>query len=297
MTSVRLGWRGAAYLLLIAVTAVLVVAWWPKLYSVWREHLFTYGAITGLMAIAIVVQASNFVSFLGNPNTARLAVISHAWAIGALVNYLGPFQPGLAVRVALLKRLGIPVAESSVATLRQLFASLWLGLPVAAISLLWLDNAAMAIPALALIVAFALISRALPMLRRVATRVLLRKGAFNLMPHVESAITLPGVRSGLGILAQYGLSAAVFWFGYRQFGVSITIAAAVALACAVYASSLIPLLPANFGVLEGLCTAFGQINGLPVEQSLALAFLYRGANVTGALLLAALPIPKRVERR
>ena len=144
----------------------------------------------------------------------------------------------------------------------------------------------------ALFAMFLLTSQLLPMLRGFAARVLTRRGALELKHHIEKALAMPTPRAALGILAQYVLGTAVFYIGYRQFGVDISVAAAVALACVVYASSILALFPGNFGVLEALCAGFGQINGLSVDQALARAFLYRGANVAGALLLAALPTPR-----
>jgi len=287
----RFGLRAIAYLLLVAVAVGLIVTRWPELSGIWREHLGTFAGVTLLMAVAIIVQARNFILFLPQCNGPALAVMTRIWAVGALVNYLGPFQPGLAMRVALLGRLGIPIADSSVATLRQVFASLWLALLVASISLIAIDAVAMAIPAGALIAMFLLTSQLLPMLRGFAARVLTRRGALELKQHIEMALVMPTPRAALGILAQYALGTAVFYVGYRQFGVDITVASAAALACVIYASSILALFPGNFGVLEALCAAFGQVNGLSVDQALALAFLYRGANVVGAVLLATIPSP------
>lgn len=298
MIVLRVGWRGVTYLLLLAGATALIVIWWAELSRIWSEHLLTFTVITLLMASAILVQARNFTSFLSpRSGTLCLATMTHAWALGVLANYVGPFQPGVALRVALLARLGVPVAESSIATLRQIFASLWLALLIAGVSLLSMGSRTMALPALVLLVTFALVSQTLPMLSRLAARILSRRNATTLARHVETSIALPNTRSAFGILLQYGLSAAVFFVGYSRFGVDISIAAALALACVVQASSVVALFPGNFGVLEALCTAFGQIHGLPVDQSLALAFLYRGANLASALLLAAIPGPFEAKAR
>ncbi|HZF29669.1 MAG TPA: lysylphosphatidylglycerol synthase domain-containing protein [Gammaproteobacteria bacterium] len=293
MSFPRLGWREAAYLVLVAGAAVLIVVRWSELAAIWRAHGVTFAAVTALMALAIVVQARTFKSFLQRNDGPGLPAMSGVWAVGVLVNYLGPFQPGLAVRVALLARMGVPVADASIATVRQIFASLWLGLLVAGISMLGLGSAKLAIPAVCALGAFAAVSQALPLLRSVVARTLGKTRASALARHAENAIALPTVPSAVGVLSQYVFSAAVFYLGYRQFGVEITLPAALGLACVVYASSIVALFPGNFGVLEALVTGFGRVNELPVDQALALAFLFRGANIAGALLLAAALFPHK----
>jgi uncharacterized membrane protein YbhN (UPF0104 family) len=287
-------WRGAAYFLLLAVTATLVVVWWPELTRIWREHFTTFVFITLMMILSIFVQSQNFLSFLPSAKVPRLVDMAHTWAVGALVNYLGPFQPGLAVRTAILAKLGIPVGESSVATLRQVVASMWMALALASISLMWIGSSVMVVVlAIGLLLLCAAIPKLLPALRYLVLRFMPSKVSTNFRQSAQIAFEPPSARAMVGILVQYALATLVFFVGYRQFGVDITVPAAIGLACVVYASSLVALLPGNLGVLEALCTGFGQANGLAVEQALALAFLYRGASLTSVLLIAAIPAHKR----
>jgi hypothetical protein len=190
----------------------------------------------------------------------------------------------------LLARSGVPVIESSLATARQTFTSLWLALPVLAVSLAAFDPVAMAVPAIALFAGFASLSPALPLLRRLAVRILRGTRADGFVPHIEKAIAPPSLRSAAGVLSQYALSALVFYLGYREFGVDVTVGAALGLSCVVFASSLVALLPGNVGVLEALLALFGRIHELPVDQAVALALLFRGAHIAGALLLATTSI-------
>jgi hypothetical protein len=281
------------YLALVVGAAVLIVVRWSDFAAIWREQGVTFAAVTALMALAVVVQARTFKCFLQRDDGLGLPAMSGVWAVGVLANYLGPFQPGLAVRVGLLARMGVPVADASIATVRQIFASLWLALLVAGISMLLVDAGKLAIPAVCTLAAFVSISQALPLLRSVVARTLGKVRAAALARHAENAIALPTAIAAAGVLSQYVLSGAVFYLGYRQFGVEITVSAALGLACVVYASSIVALLPGNFGVLEALVTGFGRVNELPVEQALALAFLFRGANIAGALLLAAALFPHK----
>lgn len=290
-------WRAVAYFLLLTVTAALIVWWWPELSQIWREHFLTFLIITLLMIISVFVQAHNFLSFLPSAKVPSLVDMAHTWAVGSLVNYLGPFQPGLAVRVAILAKLGIPIGESSVATLRQVIASMWMALALASISLVWIGSSAMVILAVALLLMCAAIPKLLPVLRYLVLRFLPGRTPANFRQSAQMAFELPSARAMAGIVVQYALATLVFFVGYRQFGVDIGVPGAIGLACVVYASSLVALLPGNLGVLEALCTGFGQANGLAVEQSLALAFLYRGASLTSVLLIAVIPAHKRSRSR
>jgi len=245
------------------------------------------------MTVSVFVQSYNFLSFLPGANAPGLASMAHAWAVGALVNYVGPFQPGLAVRVALLARQGIRVGDSSIATLRQVIVSMWLALALAGISLVWMNPSKMAVPAVALMLLFLLVPQMFPLLRRLASQFLPERVPASLRDAAQVALALPTLRAVSGVLVQYILGTVAFYIGYQQFGANISIPEAIGLACVVYASSLVALFPGNLGVLEALCTAFGRASGLPVEQSLALAFLYRGANIISVLLVAAIPVNYR----
>ena len=293
MSRQRITWRSVAYLILLVVAVALTVAWWPEFSRIWREHFATFLIITLLMIVSVFVQSYNFLSFLPGAGVPKLVDMAHTWAIGALVNYLGPFQPGLAVRVALLAKQGVRVGDSSVATLRQVIASAWLALALASVSLMWMDPARMAIPSVVLMVAFLLVPQTFPFLRRLVVRVLPNRIPANVRHAMQVALTLPSLRAASGILVQYMLGTFAFYIGYKQFGADISIPAALGLACVVYVSSLVALFPGNLGVLEALCTAFGQTSGLSVQQSLALAFLYRGASIASVMLVAAVPTPHR----
>ena len=283
-------WRSVAYAALLAVAALLIAWRWTELSDIWRNHGLTFVVITILMFVGTVVQARNFRSFLPLPNRPSLAFMTRIWALATLANYLGPFQPGLAVRVAMLARAGVSAVESSIATARHVFASLWLSLFVAGVSLLALSTVTAMLPACGLLLLFVSVSLGLPTLRRLVGRVFAGRGAAGIGAHVEKAMTLPTLPVALGVMSQFVVSAAVFYVGYRQFGAEITVASAFGLASVLYATSVVAVVPGNFGMLEALLTLFGRANDLPVDQALALAFLFRGANLTSTMLLAAIPI-------
>jgi uncharacterized membrane protein YbhN (UPF0104 family) len=163
---------------------------------------------------------------------------------------------------------------------------LWITLPIAGLCLVWFDLEKLMIPALGLLAAFILVPSLFPMVRIIAQRVLSWTDLRVYASNIGLAIQLPSLNSSFGILMQYTVSAVTFYYGYNQFGTPITIAEAFGLACVIYSASLFAVLPGNFGVLEILCAGFGKANGMPFEEALALAFLYRGASISSAIVLS-----------
>ena len=282
-------WRRVMYVAVLVGIATLIGAKWRDFVVVWREHLDTFIALTIIMSAGVTVQARNFLAFLPK-DCARPRFISmiRVWALGSLANYLGPSQTGVAVRTFLLRRMGISVVESVIASLRQAATSVWMSLFVAGASLLWLDWWSYYIPGLCLLTVFAVTPLTLPAVRPLIAR-LRSKRKLAVLEHLETAVAAIPYRSAAAVAAQYGCGALVLFVGYTRFGVDIDLAAAAILACAVYVSSIVAVLPGNLGLLEAVYAGFGKINGLSVDESLALAFLFRAANLTGTLLLAALP--------
>ena len=291
----RLGkwWRGVAYIVLVAIAIVLIVIWWPELSKIWREHFTTFMMATLVMLGSVFVQATNFLRFLPADNRPKTLVMVHTWAVGGLVNYLGPFQPGMAMRIAVLAKLGIPVSAASVATLRQTIMTIWLGLALASISLLWTGRREMMAMGVVLAVLCVVAPTLFRRMLQLAFRLLPRKIHEKLGSSISLAFKRPSIVAMLGIFVQYVLGTLVLFVGYRQFGVNITVMAALGLACVFYISSVVAIVPGNLGVLEALCTGFGQINGLAVENSLALAFLYRGASIASLLIASGISMRQK----
>lgn len=274
--------QGILYVAVLLGLLVLCVRFWHDLTQIWSDHLGTFLAVTGLMGVGVVVQAWNFRSFLPRPSGIGLLSNTRIWALASLMNYLGPFQAGLIVRVALLKQQGITVHDATLATLRQLVGSVWLAVGFLGISLLSLGDRWRSI-GLLLIAACV----ALPLLQR-GLRAHLSRPHTSTAPMRQTLATLVmplRPASFLGLLAQYALGTMVFLIGFRQFGFDISATQALGLAALIYVSAIVALLPGNLGVLEAICTTVGQGAGLGLEQSLALALLYRGANVAGLLVM------------
>jgi hypothetical protein len=279
-------WRTAIYLLLITVAVALIVIYWQQLAAIWRDQALTFVGAMAVMICGTFVQAHNFLEFLDTPTTVRVRRFTPVWAWGALVNYVAPLQAGgIAVRVVWLARHEINVYTSLLATWRQLIVSLWVSLAGLATGLLLTDDPRARWPALVLILAWLgaatlrkLLPEALSGLRR--PQWLARRK--DLLRRAAAGITLRGI---VGVVVQYVLGAVVVYLVYSRFGAPIGVGQAVILACVVYVSTIVAVLPANLGVLEVIYMLVGHGFGMGVEQVGALAVLLRVAHIVSNGLL------------
>lgn len=285
-------WRNLAYLLLVTMAMALVVHWWPELASIWRKQAMTFVVAIAIMICGLFVQAHNFLTFLDTPVRLRVWHFVPVWALGALANYVAPMQAGgVAIRVAWLGRHGVGITETLLATWRQLALSLWVALAGLAAGLLLLGDPRGRWPALAM----SLLWLAVFFMRRLWLKWLhnLSRPAWlanrkQLLDRAVSGITPSGIA---GVVAQYVLGALLLYWVYACFGTSIGFGQALILACLVYASSLIAVLPGNLGVTEAIYMLGGHGFGLDVAQAGALAILIRAAHIAANLLVALVGAP------
>jgi len=278
--------RNAAYLLLVATVIVLVVIWWPVLAKIWREQALTFLGAVVVMVCGTLVQARNFLVFLDTKHSVRLWRFAQIWALSALANYLAPLQPGIAVRVAWLSRRGVSVPAGLLATWRQLVASVWISLVGLAVGLLMTGDHRGRWPALALgvvwIGTFAVRKLWLRRLCRLQRPAWLARQK-GLLHRAASGIESRGLA---GVVLQYVLGTLVLYWVYSRFGASIGVGQALILACLVYISSMVAVLPGNFGVMEAIYMLGGHGFGLSVTQLAALALLLRVSSIISSALLA-----------
>ena len=282
----KFNWRSILYLLLLAAAAILIIAWWPELSQLWREHLVTFAIVTILMALGVVIQARNFLTFIPIKHNIGVRSLSRVWAIGALVNYLGPFQPGIAVRVAYLKKNEVPLGASFLAIARQSIISIWVSFAGIAFGA-WLHGDA-EIRNLAII--SGVIFLLLPLFRNliiktlnIMTRPKLLLSKRELIIGAISNATSHGL---WGVVAQYCIGAVLLFIVYNRFGANMDFGYALLMTCAIYISSLIALAPGNFGVMEAIYIIGGHQLGMSTEDAVALAFLLRGANIFSCFLIS-----------
>jgi uncharacterized membrane protein YbhN (UPF0104 family) len=283
-------WRNAAYLLLIIVAIVLIALWWPALVRIWREQALTFLGAVVVMVCSTFVQARNFLVFLDVEHSIRRWRFARVWALSALANYAAPLQPGVAVRIGWLSHSGVNVSEGLLATWRQLIASIWIAMLGLAAGLLLTGDPRGRWPALFLglvwVTAFLLRRVCLRWLDRLTRphwlanqRELLRRAAIGITP------------SGLvGVIAQYVLGTLVLYWVYSRFGANIGIGQALILACLIYLSSIVSILPGNLGVTEAIYMLGGHGFELNLAAAGALALLIRVAHLTANLLMVLMGI-------
>lgn len=278
--------RRMLYAGFLAVAAVAAFAWREPLVAVWRTQATTLFEAVVLMALALVIQTRNFLSFLDSRHDVDLWPLCRVWAVTALFNYLGPFQPGVALRAAYLAGHGVRWRDSLLATWRQLCVSVWISLGGAGLGLAVIGDGRLRVLGLVLGAGFV----ALPMARTVLIRILhaIRRPALlvsrrELLIDALSGVDISGV---LGVVVQYAVGTLLLWIVYRGFGADIGFAHALVLACMVYVSSLVAVLPGNLGILDAIYVFGGQGAGLTLAQSAALAVLLRCAQIISCILVA-----------
>jgi hypothetical protein len=276
-----------AYVLLLAILFALVVVYWRVLAAIWREQALTFVGAMAVMVCGTFVQAHNFLEFLATPARPRIRRFAPVWAWSALANYVAPLQAGgIAIRVGWLARRNIGIAESLLATWRQLVVSIWISLIGLSVGLLLAGDPRGRWPAFVLF----LVWLAVPLLRRIWLRWLdgmarprWLAGRKQLLHKAVIGITLRGIA---GVVVQYVLGGVVMYWVYARFGAPIGAGEALILTCVVYVSTIIAVLPANLGVLEVIYMFVGHGFGMSVVQVGALALLLRVAHITSNALLA-----------
>lgn len=280
--------RAFLYLALLVVSAGLVIHWWPELVSLWIGKRWTFLVTIGLMALGTFVQARNFVEFMSDRATSGISGLVRIWAVSTLVNYVAPFQAGMGVRIYQLHRQGIAVSDSLIGTIRQSIASIFVSMLGVSVALLLIDTKSNAVYALVILSGLfaAFISRRVIVgwLGGCHWPIIAERKKWLL-----AAIQHMSLRGVSGVVIQYGIGTFLTLFVYKEFGANIEIGQALLIACAVYVSALVAVLPGNLGILEGIYAVSGHALGLSLQESAALALLLRTAQVASCLLLLLLP--------
>lgn len=278
--------RRIGYLLLLGAIAALL--WYSResLVPIWRDHRWAFLVTAALMVGGVVVQVLNFLQLLAWPQPLSLRAAAHAWALATLLNYLGPFQPGLALRLAYFKSHGVPLARTAATSLRFLHLSMWTALLVAGAALCSKGGQLGWISGGLLLAAFAAWPWAMAWLlpRLAAWR--LPAWLHRHRAELDIALSPLPLRHTRYFFVQHLLGAVLVLYAYREFGADLSAADALLIAVGVYVSSLVAILPNNIGVLEGFYIATAQAGGLDPATAIALALFIRGAHI-GACLVAA----------
>lgn len=285
--------RAVVFFAVLATIAVLLYVYWTAVSDTMSRHALTALFAGAISAIAIAVQALNFLRLLEEPFKPPLASTVHMWAVANLANYLGPFQPGLAIRLAFFRRYGISLAATAKTTIRQIHLSTWTAMGLATVGVL------SEFPTLRIIaVAGACVFLLWPFLLR-----LLRRNLSTLARHSKTISeqqqrltaflsVVPFKDLGL-FVAQYLLIACSLFGVYWAFDAPLAPHEALLLAIASALSTLISITPNNLGVQEALFGYVAHLGGLTASEALSVALLFRVSHIGACFFLLIVTLKAR----
>lgn len=285
--------REIAFFAVLGTLAFLLFVYWDSVRQILSRHALAALYAGSISAIAITVQALNFLRLLEAPHKPALRATVHMWAMANLTNYLGPLQPGLAVRLAFFKRHGISMAATTTTTLRQIHLSTWTATGLAAAGLFSNVPVIRAIGAAGLLIFF-LWPYVLLLLREHLSA---WAGRWKIVSARREQLatllsTVPISRLDL-FVAQYVLIACSLYGVYWAFHAPLAPHEALLLAVASALSTLISITPNNLGVQEALFGYVAHLGGLSTSEALSVALLFRVAHIGACLTLLLLTLGRR----
>src|SRR3990172_710297 len=147
--------KKAIFLSFIAFGIYYAVNQQHNMRSIFAAHAYDILFVAAMSMTLLVVQARNFLQLLNLESTPSLVATVRMWALSGLSNYLGPFQPGLAIRLYHFKSHGISLSKTSGATFQQLQLSLWTASLLSFIALLLTESPIVELILLSGLIAFA----------------------------------------------------------------------------------------------------------------------------------------------
>ncbi len=143
------------------------------------------------------------------------------WAGANLFNYLGPFQPGLLVRIAFFQRAGVGAAAAVRASFQLVFFNLLVSIAVAGAGLLAIPDARARLSGSLLCGAF-LLYWLLARLAQERVSSLLLRAIRRFVPNVSGGIRLlPSPRVLFLVALEFVLLALTYVIVYRGFGIAV----------------------------------------------------------------------------
>ena len=240
-----------------------------------REHPLLLALVIVTTIINIHLQAYNFGQLLGPTPMPPLPQTVRMWSLASLSNYLGPFQPGIALRLAFFKLHGITLKASSSATFRQALLNVKVALVLIFLASLMIEELPWLFSLAALIVLILwplMINQASSLLSqpwlssRISAEAL--SAIINAFKHLQGSRQWP-------FYLQYLLVTLNILVIYNGFGTQLEFADALLLATLVTLTSLLSITPSNIGIQEALLGYAAHLHGLDMEQIIAIALLFR----------------------
>lgn len=281
-------WKSIVWGLYAAVILTLfwLVSWaWPEIGPILLEHRSTLCFAIIVYLLALAVQTLNFLKLLQTKLTIPFSKALRAWALGQLANYLGPLQPGLAVRFLFFRRHGVSTPVILNATLQQIHLSLWVATGAFAVSALLIGSDVLQLLGGLCILVFLTWPMVVTFLRRLLLIIPFSHRLNRYSKPITPLLSIPPVTLLPWFSLQYILGALLISVVYASFGANLTVGEALLIATTVYASSLVALLPNNLGLQDALYGAFAYSGGLDLSTVLSIILLLRVAHILACGLL------------
>ncbi len=290
MSSIYQNIRKYLTVLMFVLYGTLLIKYWSLLYNAISEQFIAILLIFLLSALYFLLQAYNFLQLLNRKfNFAFYMETVQLWGLASLTNYLAPFQPGLALRIAHFKSRKIPVSNTAHTTIQQLQLSYWTGFICLGAVLIFYDASGLRLAGIILIILamlwYFLIKLANHTLKRVIRSFRLQKYNEDLLSYNFS---IPDVSRLTIFFVQHFIAMLSVYIAFRSFGSNISLSDSLIIGVVVTLSTLLSILPNNLGIQEFLFAYSAHLYGTGTGESLSIAMLFRVAHIFSCFLIFVL---------
>lgn len=245
---------------------------------------------SGITVVALANQVIGYRHLLGKDGKwIDFRALLGVWAFSNLLNYLGPFQPGTIARSAFLRKHGIPLKTSLMASLNWVLVNVFVGMALLALCLIGHPDRKFSFfgGALFLLIIFWFVYGGKVMVWIAnAFGVSILEGGF-------SSAMLQSLRIGPAhffALNQYLMLTITYFILYRSFSPEFGVVDALGVATLVPLSTLIAITPNGVGIVEGLIAYFAFKSNLAVPEGVFIVFVLRASHILVCAIIMLLNI-------
>lgn len=269
--------------LYLAVIAGLIVFLYRLGVAPWHHVLDNWPIFLGtslINGVGLFIQAASFRE-VQPPRSFPLPreEFARIWALSGVMSVIAPILAGLATRTALLVQAGVPLSACLATSIRQM----WMGVEYACLiggtAGLFVELPGFEYLAIGLIVAGLIMA----FLRIFAARFREHpsQGVWKWIGPLRMPVAL---RAHPWFIAQIIAMSAVYVLAFNGFGASISWQEGMLLSAVTILASLVVVIPNGLGIMDALWVLVATRSGLGLEESVALAIIFR----LGYLMAAAL---------
>ncbi len=263
--------RRFAYVLALSLIAYFSVLYKDILLEIVTYHWKVLLILSIASSCSLYIQAISFLCALQVKKADYLMTVK-IWTLGGLLNYLGPFQPGLIAKAVYFRTLQPSWKKLGAAYLNWSICNLWVAAILAVICLYF----AGLISGKLLLICLALVISA-PFLTRLVSSNYLKR----LPANFSRAIALFNVDLRICALHtfQFFTMAVCYFYVYNQFGLNLTPALALLMATLTTLASVIPIFPNGLGLLELANVTMASFLGAAPETIFLVSALFRTSHI------------------